>query len=129
MRAGGEDGHDDDPLRGCRDAFTVKAPFFASTDERQRRLYNPVTGLTLLGKCAALLPPAVVTGRSVLDLGACLGAMCHWAMCGCRAGGGGGGTAGLLRAGAGDAAASERHVATAASAEGNNGRLGEDGGQ
>ena len=46
---------------------------FASDDERQRRHFNPVTAATLVGKCACLLPPDLVRGRSVLDLGACLG--------------------------------------------------------
>jgi hypothetical protein len=66
---------------GPVDAFEVLAPCFANTDERQRRTFNPVTNITLVGKCACLLPPALVRGRSVLDLGACLGAMCHWALC------------------------------------------------
>lgn len=66
---------------GPLDAFEVRAPQFAHTDERQRREFNPVSALTLVGKCAALLPPSLVEGRTVLDLGACLGAMCHWALC------------------------------------------------
>ena len=66
---------------GPVDAFECRAPSFASTDERQRRTFNPVTATTLVGKCAALLPPSLVQGRTVLDLGACLGAMCHWALC------------------------------------------------
>ena len=43
---------------------------FAKEDERQRRSFNPVTAATLVGKCACLLPPDLVRGRSVLDLGA-----------------------------------------------------------
>ena len=66
---------------GPVDAFECRAPCFAATDERQRRNFNPVTATTLVGKCAALLPPPLVRGRTVLDLGACLGAMCHWALC------------------------------------------------
>ena len=66
---------------GPVDAFECRAPCFTTTDERQRRVFNPVTATTLVGKCAALLPPPLVRGRSVLDLGACLGAMCHWALC------------------------------------------------
>jgi len=58
----------------------ILAPNFATTDERQRRVLNPITALTLEVKCAALLPPDMVKGRSVLDLGACLGAMCHWSL-------------------------------------------------
>ena len=35
---------------------------------------------TLDAQCAALLPAELVAGQSVVDLGACLGAMCHWAL-------------------------------------------------
>ncbi|CAB9526734.1 Carboxy-S-adenosyl-L-methionine synthase [Seminavis robusta] len=56
------------------------APQFADTDERQRRIANPVTQTTLVAKCSALLPPTLVQGKRVLDLGACLGAMCHWCL-------------------------------------------------
>ena len=41
---------------GPVDAFECRAPCFAVTDERQRRVFNPVTATTLVGKCAALLP-------------------------------------------------------------------------
>lgn len=53
---------------------------FSTNDERQRRANNPVTAITLLGKCSALLPPELVRGKRVLDLGACLGAMCYWCL-------------------------------------------------
>ena len=53
---------------GPVDAFECRAPCFAATDERQRRVFNPVTATTLVGKCAALLPPPLVRGRTVLDL-------------------------------------------------------------
>jgi SAM-dependent methyltransferase len=33
-----------------------------------------------VGKCEALVPREVVSGRTVLDLGACIGAMCHWSL-------------------------------------------------
>ena len=65
----------------------VPSPFegaggcFAGEDERQARWWNPVTRNTLEGKCAALLPPELVRGHTVLDLGACIGAMCHYALC------------------------------------------------
>ena len=57
------------------------APWFASEDERKHRTWNPVFETTLVGKCAALIPPDLVRGRTVLDLGACIGAMCHYALC------------------------------------------------
>ena len=58
----------------------VKAPGFAEADERKARLFNPITRRTLDTKCAALLPAEIVAGRTVADLGACLGAMCHWSL-------------------------------------------------
>ena len=57
------------------------APFFAEDDERQRRVFNPVSKITLVAKCAALLTTEILEGRSFLDLGACLGASTHWALC------------------------------------------------
>ncbi|GFH60425.1 hypothetical protein CTEN210_16901 [Chaetoceros tenuissimus] len=61
------------------DAFDA-APYFASDDERQRRHFNPVTLTTLKAKCSALLPPDIVKGNRILDLGACTGAMVHWCL-------------------------------------------------
>ena len=56
---------------GPQDAFeSGPGAEFAAGDERQRRSFNPVTAATLVGKCACLLPPDLVRGRSVLDLGA-----------------------------------------------------------
>lgn len=57
------------------------APFFADDDERQRRVFNPVSKITLTGKCATLLTRQLLNQRSFLDLGACLGASTHWALC------------------------------------------------
>ena len=34
---------------GPVDAFECRAPCFAATDERQRRVFNPVTATTLVG--------------------------------------------------------------------------------
>ena len=68
-----------DPWQNAPTAFT-SAPYFADEDERQRRVLNPVTMNTLNAKCTALLPPEIVRGKRVLDLGACLGAMCHWSL-------------------------------------------------
>mmetsp|Transcript_7812 Transcript_7812/g.14719 ORF Transcript_7812/g.14719 Transcript_7812/m.14719 type:complete len:1375 (+) Transcript_7812:442-4566(+) len=56
------------------------APYFAQEDERRHRLHNPITVHTLAAKCSALLPPDTVKDKTVLDLGACLGAMCHWSL-------------------------------------------------
>lgn len=57
------------------------APYFAEDDDRQRRVFNPVTKITLTGKCAALLSRDILLDRSFLDLGACLGASSHYALC------------------------------------------------
>lgn len=56
------------------------APEFIEQDSRQRRTYNPISLLSLTMKCETLLPKALVNGRSILDLGSCLGAMGHWAL-------------------------------------------------
>eukprot|EP00551_Chaetoceros_affinis_P004298 CAMPEP_0203666100 /NCGR_PEP_ID=MMETSP0090-20130426/3200_1 /ASSEMBLY_ACC=CAM_ASM_001088 /TAXON_ID=426623 /ORGANISM="Chaetoceros affinis, Strain CCMP159" /LENGTH=1400 /DNA_ID=CAMNT_0050529885 /DNA_START=59 /DNA_END=4261 /DNA_ORIENTATION=+ len=55
-------------------------PAFAEDDERKERIYNPVTAKTLHAKCAALLEPSMLSGKSVLDLGACLGSMVHYCL-------------------------------------------------
>jgi SAM-dependent methyltransferase len=68
-----------DPWKDSHAAFT-SAPYFADEDERQRRFKNPVTMNTLNAKCSALLPAEMVRGKRILDLGACLGAMCHWSL-------------------------------------------------
>jgi len=70
----------DDSLLDPTSPFNI-APFFAEEDERQRRVFNPVVRNTLVGKCATILTPELLTGRSFLDLGACLGASSHWALC------------------------------------------------
>ena len=57
------------------------ASYFASDDERQRRRFNPVTKVTLEGKCAAMFPTEILKDASALDLGACLGAACYYALC------------------------------------------------
>jgi hypothetical protein len=59
--------------------FTA-APCFVEEDERKHRNLNPITLITLEAKCSSLLPPDLIRGKTVLDLGACLGAMCHWSL-------------------------------------------------
>lgn len=68
-----------DPWTSKPNAF-ISAPYFADEDERQRRVLNPVTLNTLNAKCTALLPPQLIRGKRILDLGACLGSMCHWCL-------------------------------------------------
>jgi hypothetical protein len=55
-------------------------PAFVEDDERKERIYNPVTAITMHAKCAALLEPDFIKGKTVLDLGACLGSMLHWCL-------------------------------------------------
>lgn len=49
-------------------------------DNRRNRTYNTVTAGSLNAKCEACLPPELVRGRTVLDLGSCLGHAGWWAL-------------------------------------------------
>ena len=68
-----------EPIDSSDDCFD-RCPYFADEDARKRRGWNPIVKATLVGKCEALVPREVVAGRTVLDLGACIGAMCHWSL-------------------------------------------------
>ena len=57
-----------------------KAPEFIEQDVRKWRDYIPINRLSLTTKCEALLPKTLIEGKTVLDLGSCLGAMGHWAL-------------------------------------------------
>lgn len=57
-----------------------RSPGFYERDNRQYRGRNPITQGVLEAKFDTLLPPWLVKGKSVLDLGACLGAAGHWAL-------------------------------------------------
>ena len=59
--------------------FTADHPWLLADNRRNRR-YNTVTPGSLNAKCEASLPPALVRGRSVLDLGACVGHAGWWAL-------------------------------------------------
>ncbi len=56
------------------------APEFIEEDNRRFRLRNPVSKEQMHNKHAALLPEETVRGKSVLDLGCCLGATGHWCL-------------------------------------------------
>ena len=53
---------------------------FVTRDNRRGRPLLPVTAESLNRRHGLLFPPKVVAGRSVLDLGCCIGATGHWCM-------------------------------------------------
>lgn len=55
-------------------------PEFYLQDNRQHRRFNPVTKNFLETKYQVLLPEKLIAGKSVLDLGSCLGAGGQWAL-------------------------------------------------
>jgi hypothetical protein len=61
------------------DCFAA-APEFIDEDNRRFRHWNPVTKLQMTAKHGTLLPEALVRGKTVLDLGCCLGATGHWCL-------------------------------------------------
>ncbi len=56
------------------------APEFFKEDNRRFRAKNPVTKEMLYNKHIALLPQEVVKGKTILDLGCCIGATGHWCL-------------------------------------------------
>jgi SAM-dependent methyltransferase len=62
--------------RSCFEA----APEFITRDHRRDRSFYPVTIDNMHRKHMVLLPPETLVGKSVLDLGCCLGATGHWAL-------------------------------------------------
>ena len=57
-----------------------QAPEFITEDNRQFRILNPVSKELMEAKHEALLPPELVKGKTILDLGCCLGATGHWCL-------------------------------------------------
>ncbi len=55
-------------------------PEFYLNDNRKNRHFNPVTKEMLEEKLTVLLPPEFIKGKSILDLGSCLGAAGQWAL-------------------------------------------------
>jgi len=53
-------------------------PEFIDRDNRNQRLESQVTAESLLTRCEAFLPN--VSGKKILDLGCCIGAMGHWCL-------------------------------------------------
>lgn len=69
----------DGNISDTRDYFS-NAPEFISLDNRQRRVLNPVTHEQMTKKHRAMFSDGFVKGKSVLDLGSCLGATGHWVL-------------------------------------------------
>lgn len=53
---------------------------FVERDNRQQRPHTPVTAETLTRKHEAMAPRKILEGKTILDLGSCLGASGHWAL-------------------------------------------------
>lgn len=51
---------------------------FINQDNRSERLESVVTATSLFNRCEAFLPD--VSGKKILDLGCCIGAMGHWCL-------------------------------------------------
>ena len=56
------------------------APEFIDEDNRIFRTFNPISKSQMLAKHEALLPAEMVKGKTVLDLGSCMGATGHWCL-------------------------------------------------
>jgi hypothetical protein len=59
--------------------FTADSDFIES-DNRRERVVNPVSAAQMNNKHEALFPEEMVRGKSVLDLGCCIGATGHWCL-------------------------------------------------
>lgn len=53
---------------------------FVERDNRQQRPHTPVTAETLTRKHEAMVPKQLVEGKTILDLGSCIGASGHWVL-------------------------------------------------
>jgi 2-polyprenyl-3-methyl-5-hydroxy-6-metoxy-1,4-benzoquinol methylase len=60
--------------------FFQKYIEFVDEDNRSLRPHTPITVETLTYKHEAMAPAELVTGKSILDLGSCLGATGHWCL-------------------------------------------------
>lgn len=56
------------------------APEFVDEDNRRFRTWNPVSKSQMHAKHSALLPEQLINGKTILDLGCCLGATGHWCL-------------------------------------------------
>ena len=56
------------------------APEFIDLDNRTQRVRSPISKEQMHNKHEAALPPELVRGKRILDLGSCLGATGHWCL-------------------------------------------------
>jgi cyclopropane fatty-acyl-phospholipid synthase-like methyltransferase len=56
------------------------APEFVDEDNRQFRTHNPVSKEQMRNKHEVLFPEYLIKGKTILDLGSCLGATGHWCL-------------------------------------------------
>lgn len=56
------------------------APEFIDEDNRRFRLRTPVSKEQMVAKHSVLLPESLVKGKTILDLGCCMGATGHWCL-------------------------------------------------
>lgn len=56
------------------------APEFIDEDNRRFRDWNPISKEQMLAKHEVLLPPDLIIGKTILDLGCCLGTTGHWCL-------------------------------------------------
>jgi SAM-dependent methyltransferase len=61
-------------------SFFAQYPEFIDSDIRKSRSTTTVTAESLDKRCAALLPKWSIEGKSILDLGSCMGSFGHWAL-------------------------------------------------
>lgn len=61
-------------------SFDTTFKRFIDLDNRTLRNFNTVTSEVMLNKCLATLPKDKIQGKTILDLGCCLGAMGAWAI-------------------------------------------------
>src|SRR4051812_40408718 len=59
--------------------FTPDNPW-VENDNRRNRTYNAVTAGSLNAKCTACLPKRLIEGKTVLDLGSCIGHAGWWSL-------------------------------------------------
>lgn len=56
------------------------APEFIDEDNRQFRARNPISKEQMAAKHSVLMPESLVKGKTILDLGCCMGATGHWVL-------------------------------------------------
>lgn len=62
------------------DNIFLTATDFIDLDNRRLRTTNIVSAESLFNKFLVQLPPELIQGKTILDLGSCLGAAGHWAL-------------------------------------------------